>query len=100
MEAKRNPWSDDSGSDSELVIPLDVDPVILKEKPKRKAKGETLPRGEEAKKMLLGEFVRHIRHCEMQISKTYAHGSTCPSRWPAFSLFINDTSVFGLLHLE
>ena len=49
MAAKRNPWSDDSGSDSELVIPLDVDPVIPKEKPKRKAKGETLPRGEEAK---------------------------------------------------
>uniref|UniRef100_A0A8C7QEQ9 DNA topoisomerase 2 n=1 Tax=Oncorhynchus mykiss TaxID=8022 RepID=A0A8C7QEQ9_ONCMY len=38
MAAKRNPWSDDSGSDSELVIPLDVDPVIPKEKPKRKAK--------------------------------------------------------------
>lgn len=58
MAAKKNPWSDDSGSDSEMVIPLDVDSVVPKEKPERKAKGETLPRVEEAEIRLLGDIAR------------------------------------------
>uniref|UniRef100_A0A4W5QGK6 DNA topoisomerase 2 n=1 Tax=Hucho hucho TaxID=62062 RepID=A0A4W5QGK6_9TELE len=37
-KAKKNPWSDDSDSDSEVEILPEVDSVVPKEKPERKAK--------------------------------------------------------------